>query len=119
MVLPEPRQPKAYTTRKTVYRLAREMIKQSFEGQSFPSLTNIGVVFGLSTICIIITDVTVFTSFNKHNRYSLAVMKGAPLTSFASFSSTSFSSANVHILSVRGSLYVVSIRPLDKNSFPG
>ena len=50
MVLPEPSKT-VYRPRKTVYRLARELLhlKQSFEGQSFLILTNIGVVFGLST----------------------------------------------------------------------
>ena len=49
----------------------------------------------------------------------LTVMKGAPLTSLFRFFLPPFSSGNVHILSVRGRLYVVSVRPLDKTFFLG
>ena len=56
LILPEPRWTMAYTPRKTVYWLAREQLhfkKAKIWRSTFPYRPK-GVVFGLSTICIMI-----------------------------------------------------------------
>ena len=57
------------------------------------------------------------TSPGKEKRYMYVVniYERCSFNIFISFSSTSFSLGNVHILSVKGSLYVVGMLPLGIN----
>ena len=51
----------------------------------------------------------------KTYMYVVHIYERCSFNIFISFSSTSFSSRNVYVLSVNGSLYIVSIRPLGRN----
>ena len=51
----------------------------------------------------------------KTYMYVVNIYERCSFNIFISFPSTSFSSRNVYILSVNGSLYIVSIRPLGRN----
>ena len=48
--------------------------------------------------------------------YVVNISERSSFNIFISFSFTSFSSRNVYILSVKGSLYIVSIRPLGRHN---
>ena len=52
----------------------------------------------------------------KTYMYVVNIYERCSFNIFISFSSTSFSSRNVYVLSVNGSIYIVAIRPLGRNN---